>query len=131
MTNFLIAIVTSLASGLIGSILTLVISNKNETKKRRREFKMLVFQDLIAYRGDIAENSISTGKFVPALNLVFIAFNDNKQVINAFEKYRNDKQVNSLISLFKEMSKDLSIDYSFANDDLFDSPLIDNKMRIR
>lgn len=55
-----------------------------------------MFQSMIAFRGDVTENGISTGNFILAVNQVFIAFNDNKKVIQAFEKYRQDKTVLSL-----------------------------------
>ena len=83
---------------------------------------------MIAFRGDVTEKGISTGQFIVAANQVFVAFNDSDSVIKAFEKYRQNTTADNLVTLFKEMAKDLGITYSFANDDLFSMPLVDRQM---
>ncbi len=126
--NLWITIITALLSGLAGSLITMAVNNKKEKEREITAYKRQVFQSMIAFRGDVTENGISTGNFILAVNQVFIAFNDNKKVIHAFEKYRQDKTVDSLVTLFKEMANDLGIDYSFANDNLFSEPLVDRQM---
>lgn len=123
-------VILSLFSGLAGSIITLLINHAIERKRDRKKYKKEIFEGMIAYRGDIAENYISTGQFIIYLNQVFIAFNDNSKVIDIFEKYRKDKKVDDLITLFKEMANDLGIHYQFADDDLFMQPLVDHKLMI-
>ena len=127
--NWWATVIISLFSGLAGSIITLLINHAIERNHERKKYKREIFQGLIAYRGDIAENCNSTGHFIIYLNQVFIAYNDNRKVIDVFEKYRKDKKLDDLITLFKEMANDLGIQYQFANDDLFMQPLVDNKLK--
>ena len=69
-----------------------------------------------------------------ALNQIFVAFNRDKIVIQAFETFRKDIQYKSeqsanekldsdFIALIKAMADNLNINYGFANDDLFMRPL--------
>ena len=123
-----VTILASLLSGLIGSIITTYINNRREKEREKIAYKKHIFQSMIAFRGDITENGLSTGQFIISANQVFVAFNDNVNVIRAFEKYRQSTTADNLVTLFKEMAKDLGINYSFANDDLFSSPLVDKQM---
>ena len=124
-----ITIIASLLSGLFGSLITTAINNKKEAEREKVGYKKYVFQNLIAFRGDATDNYPSSGNFVLNLNQVFIAFNDNKKVLTAFENYRKDMSTDALITLLKEMAKDIGIDYQFANDDLFLRPLLDVKLQ--
>lgn len=118
------SIYSILLSGMVATIVTIVVNAYNEKKKMEYEYKMKVFQTMIAYRGELASVLQSSGEFRPALNQVFVAFNKEKKVIDAFERFRKDKSNDNLLSLFKAMSEDLKIEYSFANDDLFMNPLV-------
>lgn len=127
--NLWITIIASLLSGLIGSLITMAVNNWKERERDKIAYKRCIFQSLIAFRGDVTDNYPSTGNFVVNLNQVFIAFNDCEKVIIAFEQYRKEMSPNNLITLLKEMANDIGINYKFANDDLFMSPLLDIKIR--
>ncbi len=128
-------IVLSLLSGLIAAIVTLVVTSLQQRATDRYKYKMSVFQDAIAYRADIA-GSVSTGNLQKALNQVFVAFNDCSEVLAAFEAFRktvqyknnskidNERVVNALLDLLKAMARELHINYSFSNDDLFIHPIL-------
>ena len=100
----------------------------------RKEYKMQVFKTLVAYRTDLTDSSSATGNLQIALNQIFVAFNRDKKVIQAFETFRKDIQYKSeqsanekldsdFIALIKAMADNLNINYGFANDDLFMRPL--------
>ena len=132
----LVELAKILGSGILATIITLVVTECLRRKHAKYEYKMAVFRDVIAYRTDITNGTCSTGKFMHAMNQVFIAYNDCPKVIAAFEEFRrtvmykvnpaieNEKVISLLIVLFKEMAKELKIDYSFSNDDLFTKPLM-------
>ena len=127
--NWWMTLIASLLSGLIGSIITMIINNKKQAEREKKGYKQYIFQNLIAFRGDVTDNYPSSGNFVLSLNQVFVAFNDNKKVLSAFEEYRKNMSTDTLITLLKEMAKDLGINYQFANDDLFMCPLLDVKLQ--
>lgn len=132
----LVELAKILGSGILATIITLVVTECLRRKHAKYEYKMAVFRDVIAYRTDITGGACATGKFMQAINQVFIAYNDCPKVIAAFEEFRkatiykvnpaveNEKVISALVVLFKEMAKELKIDYSFSNDDLFTKPLI-------
>lgn len=131
-----VTIVSSLVSGLLATILTLVVSNILKSKKAKYDYKMNLFCSIIAYRSDMTNMCVSTGKFQEAINQVFIAFNNNQKVLTAFENFRKaatynqGDKINTLITLIKEMAIDLGIDYNFSNDDLFTTPIIVQKIEV-
>ena len=132
----LVELAKILGSGILATIVTLIVTEYLRRKHAKYDYKMAVFRDVIAYRTDISEGAYSTGKFMQAINQVFVAYNDCPKVIAAFEEFRkatiykvnptvdNEKVISALVVLFKEMAKELKIDYSFSNDDLFTRPLI-------
>ena len=131
----LTTIILSLLSGLVAAIVTLVVTSRQQRATDKYNYKMSVFKDAIAYRADVA-GSVSTGNLQKALNQVFVAFNDCPEVIAAFEGFRktvqykngskieNEKVVNELLDLLKAMARELHINYSFSNDDLFIHPIL-------
>lgn len=132
----LVELVKILGSGVLATIITIIVTECQRRRNAKYQYKMTVFKDVIAYRTDITGGTCSTGKFMHAINQVFIAYNDCPKVIAAFEEFRkatiykvnpaveNEKVISTLIVLFKEMAKEVKIDYSFSNDDLFTKPLI-------
>ena len=130
----MITLFSSLLSGIIATIITLVWTWRNARKDKRYEYKLSVFKDLMAYRNDITEKASSSGVFESAINQVFVAYNDCPDVLDKFEVYRktvaynknkeNDEIVIAdLLQLLKSMAKQLKINYSFSNDDLFSKPI--------
>ncbi len=125
-------IISSLLSGVIATIITLVFTVYNARKEKRYEYKLTVFKDLVASRNDITRESASSGKFETAINQVFVAFNDCPVVLEKFEAFRksvvykktdDEVVIEELLQLFKSIAKELKLDYSFSNDDLFKKPI--------
>ncbi len=121
-------------SGVVASLITLIVTNIMQIRHDRKEYKMQVFKTLVAYRTDLTASSFATGNLQIALNQIFVAFNRDKIVIQAFETFRKDIQYKSeqsanekldsdFIALIKAMADNLNINYGFANDDLFMRPL--------
>lgn len=122
-------VILPLSSGLIATLVTIIVTIIQQRKQARKNFKMQVFQDLIAYRTDITDKGTATGNFSKAINLVFVAYNDSPAVLDAFEKFRksvHDKKdsIDDLITMLKLMAKELHINYDFSNDSLFTVPII-------
>lgn len=122
-------------SGVVAAIITLIVTYIMQKKHDKREYKMQIFKDVVAYRTDLSENSVPTGNLQRTLNQLFIAFNRDKKVIQAFENFRKGVQyksnqqdekkiISDFIALIKAMADNLKIDYSFSNDDLFTNPLV-------
>ena len=130
------AIALSLFSGLFASLITVLITRYFENKKSLLEYKKKVFQDLIAFRGDLVDSAENTGNFQVAINQVFVAYNDSPKVLEAFEDFRkynkmgartledNRCVISALLTLLKLMAQEVHIDYSFSNDDLFTNTII-------
>lgn len=123
-----------LLSGVFSSILTLVVTFILQKRRDAKEYKMQLFKDILAYRTDLVGGVVPTGNLQKALNQIFVAYNRDKAVIQAFENLRksvlykkgkedNDKILSDLIGLIKAMADNLHINYSFSNDDLFTRPL--------
>lgn len=121
-------------SGVVASLITLIVTNIMQIRHDRKEYKMQVFKTLVAYRTDLTASSFATGNLQIALNQIFVEFNRDKIVIQAFETFRKDIQYKSeqsanekldsdFIALIKAMADNLNINYGFANDDLFMRPL--------
>ena len=133
--NLMEMLVSAVFSGLLATVITLVVTTVQSRKKEARDYKMRVFSDLIAWRVDILPGAIPTGNFSKAVNQVFIAYNDCPKVMEAFETFRknviyrtnveqdNAKIIDSLVMLLKAMADELNIDYTFSNDDLFTRPV--------
>lgn len=132
----LVELAKILGSGILATIITLFVTEYQRKRNAKYEYKMAVFREALAYRTDIAIGAVSTGNFQKTMNEVFVAYNDCPKVLAAFEEFRkavlykvnpaieNEKVISALVVLFKEMAKELKIDYSFSNDDLFTKPLI-------
>ena len=122
-------------SGVVASLITLIVTNIMQIRRDRKEYKMQVFKTLVAYRTDLTDSSSATGNLQIALNQIFVAFNRDIKVIQTFETFRKDVQYKSeqdanekldsdFIALIKAMADNLNINYGFANDDLFMRPLL-------
>lgn len=132
----MVTIVSSLCSGIFATCITLLVTSVQQKRQEKRKFKIQLFKDIIAYRTDIAGVCAPTGNLQKALNQIFIAYNDCPKVLEAFEVFRksvmyrsdsqkeNEKILDNLVVLLKEMAKEIKIDYSFSNDDLFTKPVL-------
>lgn len=125
------AILSSVLSGIVATIITLIWTGLNAKREKRYRYKLSVFKDLMAYRNDITEHASSSGGFEAAINQVFVAYNDCPEVLEKFETFRktvsysknDDAIIEELLQLLKSMAQVLKIDYSFSNDDLFKKPI--------
>ena len=132
----MITLLSSLFSGILATCITLVATNILRRREEKKNFKMKIFKDVIAYRTDITNTLISTGNLQKALNQVFIAYNDCPEVLESFEVCRksvmyrgesdkeNEKIIDNLVVLLKAMAKATDVDFSFSNDDLFTKPIL-------
>ena len=131
-----ITILGWLISGLLATVVTLIVTDIQKKRHEKRNYQLQLFKDLIAYRGDIA-GGLPTGNFQKAINQIFIAYNKCPEVIKAFEAVRkstlyrsnnpakdNDKIIDNLVLLLKAMATEIGVDYSFSNDDLFTKPVL-------
>lgn len=115
----LITIITSLSSGIIGVVISIVYHKKAEKQRSKNE----TLKNLVGYRFHIQGE-----KFSKTLNEIFIVFQDSKIVIEKLNKLHaviniksdNKDLVNeALLNLFKAMCEDIDIDFSKNNDSLF------------
>lgn len=132
----MITLLSSLFSGILATCITLIVTNILRKREEDRNFKLQIFKDIIAYRTDITTGFFSSGNLQKAISQIFIAYNDCPDVLKAFEEFRKstlyrkdskndgDKIIDNFLLLLKAMAKELHIDYSFSNDDLFTKPLI-------
>lgn len=117
----LVTILTSVASGLIGALLSTYIYIRRE----KRKFKMDTLKKFASNRFDLKSEEFSR-----ALNEIYVVFNDNERVIKALQdlhgaivgKQGNEIATSHFVKLYKEMCKDLSVDYSNLNDSFFLTP---------
>ena len=103
-------LLASIISGLLGVVVTIVYSRFNE----RRQQKLVVLEKFCANR-----NHLRGDKFTEAINGIFIAFKNSREVrekLLAFHKtitknITDDTKTanNDLIELFKAMCRDLGI----------------------
>lgn len=122
----------SMLSGLIATIVSVFYTHYRQKQEYKYNYKMKIFQELIAYRSDMTLNSNSTGVFQSALNQVFVAYNDCPKVLENFERFRKslsnkdceNVKIDNLLSLLKAMANEVNIDCSFSNDSLFTAPII-------
>ncbi len=122
----------SMLSGLIATIISVFYTHYKQKQEYKYNYKMKIFQELIAYRSDMTLNSNSTGIFQSALNQVFVAYNDCPKVLENFERFRKSLsnkdcesvKIDNLLSLLKAMANEVNIDCSFSNDSLFTAPII-------
>jgi len=116
----LLTIVAAIISGVAGVVISTVYYRRYEKLKVKTE----TAKRLIANRYDL------TGEeFTRALNEVFIIFHDSKPVINALAEFHNvitTRQTSlsndKLVKLFKEICKNVNIDYAAFNDSFFLQP---------
>ena len=124
----MITLLSSLFSGILATCITLVATNILRRREEKKNFKMKIFKDVIAYRTDITNTLISTGNLQKALNQVFIAYNDCPEVLESFEVFRksvmyrgesdkeNEKIIDNLVVLLKAMAKANEVNNRFSND---------------
>ena len=117
--QILTIIISSLLSGIIGVIISIIYHRRYEIYRAKLE----TLKNLVGYRNDV-----KGAEFSKALNEILIVFQDSKEVLEMLENFReklisnqdNNDLVNSyLLKLVKTMCKNLKVDISKVNDDNF------------
>lgn len=116
----LLTITAAVISGVAG----VVISTMYYRRYEKHKVKMETAKRFIGNRYDLRGE-----EFTRALNEVFIIFHDAKPVIDALAEFHNvitAKQASlsndKLVKLFKEVCKDVNINYASINDSFFLRP---------
>ena len=81
MTNTILLISTSLISGLLATIVTLVVQNKIQKKQAKHK----IFENLMSYR-----YALHLQESVNELNKIDVIFYDNDNVIKAWKEFKNE-----------------------------------------
>ena len=79
MEDILLIVITSLISGLLATLVTILWQKISEEKHRKRN----IFETLMSYRYDICDE-----KNVAVLNKIDVVFQRNKNVINAYKEFK-------------------------------------------
>ncbi|MCS7114228.1 MAG: hypothetical protein N0A00_02290 [Candidatus Bathyarchaeota archaeon] len=119
MIDIALSIISILASGLLG----VLISNWYHKRYERRKEKFDIFKQLMGNR-----NHVKGDAFTEALNSAFVVFYDSNEVKKALKEFhevairpnRTAEEVNQkLLDLFKAMSKNLGIKIEPLTDTYF------------
>lgn len=107
MENIILLITTSLISGLIATLVTILWQKRSEAKRS----KQAIFETLMSYRYDIADE-----KNVAALNKIDIVFYKNKNVIEAYKEFKleadnaatNSEKIKSLLDKHMKILEEIA-----------------------
>ena len=130
----IITLVSAMISGVVATIVTLMVSSHKENVKIKKD----LVDDIFGYRYQIANNSnnaqinldINQNQFSRAMNRIPIVFDGNNAVMSAYDKFydtltitdakeRSFKSDEALIDLLKELCKAAGIKCSNWNDSRF------------
>src|SRR3989338_9264194 len=111
-------IISSLLSGIVGVIVSILYHRKYENRK----IKIDTLRNFVSYRYDTKNI-----EFMKTINEIFIVFRNSKEVIDTLNKLHEHVSVDQinlanycLVKLFKEMCRDLKININkFADDSVF------------
>lgn len=126
----IITLIAAIISGVLATIITIVINTRNEKIKMRRE----LVDDIFGYKYQLtAGNSpidIYSQGFVKAMNRIPIVFYNEKNVLEAYDKFfevvsisdmkeKSKKSDEALVSFFKELCKASHVKCDNWNDSRF------------
>ncbi len=113
----LIIIISSLVSGIIGVVISIIYHKKAE----KRQVKINTLKQFVGYRYDMKGEP-----FTKTINEIFIVFQDSHSVLCKLAEFHetivlNNKEIanDKIILLFKEMCKDLNIDPNKYSESFF------------
>lgn len=116
-TWVLITIISSLISGILGVVISIIYHKRAE----KRQAKISTLKQFVGYRYDLKGEH-----FTKALNEIFVVFQDSQSVLEKLNEFHEiiisgQKEIanDKLVLLFKEMCKDLDIDPSKYSESLF------------
>jgi uncharacterized protein DUF6680 len=112
-----ITVISSLASGIVGVIASLLYTRYYE----KRKMKLDTLKRFVANRFDLKGDEFSR-----ALNEVFVVFQDSRSVMQALSNYHDavtgkSESLDHLLRLFKAMCRDVNVNVDF-NDSFFLKP---------
>jgi hypothetical protein len=123
--NIWLTFATSLLSGLIG----ITVSTFYYRRYENRKMKLDLIRKLAGSRYQVAGGISTWGadSFFTSLNEVFVAFHDERKVIEAIDRLRRDlghpgNIENNLPTLFKEMFKTVGLKNDYLNDSFILGP---------
>ena len=118
-TEILIIIISSLLSGIIGVIVSVVYHRRYEKYRA----KLDTLKNLVGYRNDV-----KGAEFSKALNEILIVFQDSMEILETLELFRktlitqrnkNDLVNDSLLRLVKIMCRNVGVNINKINDSNF------------
>lgn len=120
--NAIVSLIGAVISGALATIITLFINHKNEIKREKKA----VVTEIFGYRF-LLNRQGGAERFYAALNRVPIVFNDELEVIRAYEELhanslikdpneRGKKMNDSLVTLLKALCKATGIKCENWND---------------
>lgn len=119
MDDWIIILISSIVSGLLGILVTIWYYQRNEIRKTKIKVLLQFIGNRYNLRGDL---------FTEALNQVFIAFNDSKDVLTAMKAFHeivitsqktNELANMKMLDLIKAMCNNLKISIDPLTDDFF------------
>jgi hypothetical protein len=122
-----ITIISSLISGLLG----VIISSAFYANHEKNMIKLNLLHDLVGYREAITPSGEYNRKeFYIALNKVFLVYNDNDAVIDAYRGFvsnmsmgRGDLANESMFNMIKAMAEDSGLNYDQTDKEILMLPI--------
>lgn len=119
----IISLIGAIISGALATIITLYVNHRSEIKRLKRELA----SDIYGYRFLINKGAQGAEKFYVSLNKVPIIFQDDQNVIQAYEALHNASQISDasirsqkmndcLVSFLKAICEATGIDCTNWND---------------
>ena len=119
---------SSLLSGLIGVILSSWFYLRYEHRKQKFDtLRRLLGNRFSVTEGQENNSEHSREEFFAALNEIVVVFHDSPIVLDALNKYHENKSQDNLLRLFKAICKSLKVSYKF-NDSFFQKPFTPGSM---
>jgi len=102
LTNAIITLIGAVLSGVLATIITLYINHKNEVMREKKT----VVAEIFGYRFLLKKQG-GAEKFYAALNKVPIVFNDEEEVLQAYEELHANLLIKDLDERGKKMNDSL------------------------
>lgn len=116
-------IITATCSGLVGALLSALITVKLTYRNHKKEVKWKIAEEFFGYRYQIASNTQNKDDWRLCVNKIPIVFRDNENVIDAWHTLYDSVRVGdttkadeAIVTLMKEICKDVGINTKDWND---------------
>lgn len=118
--DFLIAILSTLLSGVIATLITVNYYKRQELRQRKLDVLANIMHNLNGLVPPVNEQRKKD--LTGYLNESYIVFYDNLDILNQLETMKNSMNDSKFTKLIKLMCKDLKIDYSNVSDEFITKP---------